>query len=295
MELNEKIYNRICALCETGDAYFEKDKYQRAVEKYQNALSLVPEPKVEWEASTWIYVALGEVYYYCSQYSEAMIYFGEAEKCPGGIENPLINLRLGQCYCECDDSQLAKEYLLRAYMLEGESIFEDEDEKYFELIKDDIEKVNDSNSNVEYKETSIESAPVVTELYKKGQELMDQFNQLCVCGKIKEAREVLFQAWEILPDNKYESDESYWIVANILDLSMELRELDVANEWVDKIFLCDPERPDTGEREMWAGKVAYVSGKIEKAKKYFDIAYQKSSGRNFVGENAVYRDLLSTK
>lgn len=83
MELNEKIYNRICTLCEKGDAYFEKDKYQRAVEKYQKALSLAPEPKVDWEASTWIYVALGEVYYYCSQYSEAMIYFGEAEKCPG--------------------------------------------------------------------------------------------------------------------------------------------------------------------------------------------------------------------
>ncbi len=35
-----------------------------------------------------------------------------------------------------DIDEIAAEYLLRAYMLEGEEIFEDEDEKYYNCIKD---------------------------------------------------------------------------------------------------------------------------------------------------------------
>ena len=43
-------------------------------------------------------------------------------------------LRLGQCAYELG-KQEAAEYLMRAYMLAGEEIFEDEDEKYFNLIR----------------------------------------------------------------------------------------------------------------------------------------------------------------
>lgn len=44
-------------------------------------------------------------------------------------------LRLGQCAYELNKEDY-KEYLLRAYMLAGEEIFEADDEKYFESIKD---------------------------------------------------------------------------------------------------------------------------------------------------------------
>lgn len=96
-----------------------------------------------------------------------------------------------------------------------------------------------------------------------------------------------------LADEKYIYDESYWIVAFILDLSIELHDMDVANQWVDKILKCDLERQDDGDREMWVGKVLCESGKTDEAKKYFEIAFKKSEGRCFVGDDAKYLCVIS--
>ena len=47
-------------------------------------------------------------------------------------------LRLGQCSSELGKED-AVEYLMRAYMLAGKDIFENDDEKYFDMIKNLIE------------------------------------------------------------------------------------------------------------------------------------------------------------
>ncbi|MBS6591944.1 MAG: hypothetical protein KH324_10670, partial [Ruminococcus sp.] len=60
MELNEKKYKIILDLCAKGDNYLEKHNYTNAIKLYTKALALVPSPKEIWEASTWIYTALGE-------------------------------------------------------------------------------------------------------------------------------------------------------------------------------------------------------------------------------------------
>ena len=70
------------------------------------------------------------------QYTDALNNFLESLKCPDGNTNPFILLRLGECYYELGNFEQAKEYLLRAFMWEGEDIFDGEDEKYFALIKD---------------------------------------------------------------------------------------------------------------------------------------------------------------
>ena len=98
MELDERIYREICDLSQEGDQYLDDDNFELAEKKYLEALDLIPKPKTEWEASTWLYVALGEVYFFSSKYLEAISFFSEALKCPEGLGNPLINLRMGQCY-----------------------------------------------------------------------------------------------------------------------------------------------------------------------------------------------------
>ena len=134
MELEDEIYQKICDLCEEGDQYLEEDNYILAEKKYREALTLIPQPKTDWEASTWVYVALGETYFFAAKYSEALSFLNEALKCPDGLGNPLINLRMGQCYYELQESALAKEHLLRAYIVEGKEIFEEADDKYLKLI-----------------------------------------------------------------------------------------------------------------------------------------------------------------
>jgi Tetratricopeptide repeat. len=134
MELDERIHQEICDLSQEGDKYLDDDNFGLAEKKYLEALNLIPKPKVEWEASTWLYVALGEVHFFASKYLEALPFFREALKCPEGLGNPLINLRIGQCHYELGNYDLAKEHLLKAYMVEGKEIFEEEDDKYIKFV-----------------------------------------------------------------------------------------------------------------------------------------------------------------
>lgn len=112
-----------------------RGKIDDGITKYNEALDLVPSPKEDWEASTWTYTALGDAYFLKSHFKEASNFFYDALNCPGGIENPFINLRLGQSLFELNQLDKSKEFLLRAYMLEGTEIFDDEDPKYFEIIR----------------------------------------------------------------------------------------------------------------------------------------------------------------
>ncbi|WP_128102984.1 hypothetical protein [Paenibacillus sp. DCT19] len=141
MELDDNLYEQIVTLCNEGDAHSEEGELDQAIRKYLTALNLVPVPKHVWEASTWIYTALGDAYFINEEYEFAKNNYFNALNCPDGISNPLILLNLGESLVECGEINRAKEYLLKAYMLEGYEIFSEEDEKYYELIKDSIKGV----------------------------------------------------------------------------------------------------------------------------------------------------------
>lgn len=127
-------------------------------------------------------------------------------------------------------------------------------------------------------------AYVEGDLGKKINELMDKSNEKFDEGNYKESIELLELAWSCIPGDKNKYDESFLIVWGILDISILIKDTKTMNIWVERIFKADPERVDDGEREMWAGKVAFESENKEKAIYYFDIANKKSKGRCFDSE-----------
>src|SRR5262249_19080959 len=60
VELPEDIHNKIERLCATGDAQAKQQQFAQALTSYWAAWDLLPEPKVEWEAATWILAAVGD-------------------------------------------------------------------------------------------------------------------------------------------------------------------------------------------------------------------------------------------
>ena len=138
MELETTIYKKIVKLSEAGDNYADKEKWDKALQKYYKALELIPEPKYDWEASTWLYVAIGDAYYYKNEYNNAINSMNEALKCPDALGNPFINLRMGESYYELGEYNNAKRYLVQAYMVEGMEIFEGEPQKYYKLIEGEM-------------------------------------------------------------------------------------------------------------------------------------------------------------
>ena len=138
--LDDNTHDRIKRLCEQGDRLVERGDYTAAVDMYQNALTLLPEPVTLWEAATWILAALGDAYFLSQQLKDAYDAFSIATHCPGGLGNPFIHLRLGQIQFQLGNEILAVDELARAYMGGGKEIFEGQDPKYFSLVKQHLKE-----------------------------------------------------------------------------------------------------------------------------------------------------------
>lgn len=124
------------------------------------------------------------------------------------------------------------------------------------------------------------------------EELMDRSNEEWDKNDFEKSVSLLEQAWEELPEPKELYDESFLIIWGILDIAIEMNDHERMKKWVDFIFVTDPERGDHGERDLWAGKVAYETGDLMKAKVYFEFAHKKSWGRCIGPEDGKYLKFL---
>lgn len=144
--MDAKTHAKMEAFCEAGDNYAAQEAYGKALDAYWNAFDLIPEPKTNWEASTWVLTAIGDANFYLKDFEAGRDNLSNCMHCPGGIGNPFIHLRLGQCQLELGNKDRAADELTRAYALEGEQIFADENPKYFSFLKKKI-KIESSPSN----------------------------------------------------------------------------------------------------------------------------------------------------
>jgi hypothetical protein len=134
-ELSESIHGEIQRLCAVGDGLAKHRQVSEALASYWSAWDLLPEPKLEWEAATWILTAIGDANFVSKDYSAGRDNLNNAMHCPGGIGNPFLHLRLGQCQFELGALDKAADELLRAYMGAGSDVFKDEDAKYIHFLQ----------------------------------------------------------------------------------------------------------------------------------------------------------------
>lgn len=128
-------YDQIDSLCERGNVAMDKEHYDEAISLFSSALMLLPSPQEVYDAYLWLKTLIGEAYFQKHDYVQSKNDFYDALNGPDGYENPFILLRLGQSLYQLDDNKCL-DFLVRAYMLEGDKIFEDEDPKYLQLVKD---------------------------------------------------------------------------------------------------------------------------------------------------------------
>lgn len=294
MELNDKTYKEITDLCAQGDNYLEKDDYKNALKKYTAALDLIPSPKEIWEASTWIYTALGEAYFLKAEYQNALNEFMNAYKCPDGVSNPFINLRIGECFYKTDNIDSAREYLLRAYMWEGDKIFESEPDIYLDIVRsisnESNTAVNDSNKTVNESKAKYPFGKEIDE-----PAMIDRYNELCIAKKHSEAIAYLEDNLNSLSGDKYSHSESYLIIWLILEAAINSGNINAIEKWGEKIMIADPAKEYNGERELLAGKAAYELKNYDKARDYLKTAYDRSDrGRCFTSKDKKYLDFLNS-
>ena len=121
-------------LCNEGETYLDGGAFRLAYDRFDKALKLVPEPKKEQDMTTWILGQLAEVYHQTQDFNavrKALIF---AMECPGGEENPFLQLRLGQAYYELGQIDEARPHLQNALEKEGQKIFGFDDPKYYGFV-----------------------------------------------------------------------------------------------------------------------------------------------------------------
>ncbi|WP_334054463.1 hypothetical protein [Burkholderia cepacia] len=123
---------------EQGNVLCDASKFDEAIQRWRAAIELFPEPRVDWEAYTWHSASIGDAQYQLEEFNTARQSFFDALNGPGGQENPFIHYRLGQSQVGLGDEEHGVASLLKADMLDGEEIF-DEDEDgagYLQMLRD---------------------------------------------------------------------------------------------------------------------------------------------------------------
>ncbi len=140
--LDEALHGQIREFCAKGDALAEQREFEKAFGYYRDALNLVPEPMEDWEATTWILAAIGDLYFLDHKFEKCLRVFEDAIHCPGGLGNPFIHLRLGQCQYELGSPERAADELTRAYMGGGRELLEQDDPKYLQFLETRLKPPN---------------------------------------------------------------------------------------------------------------------------------------------------------
>ena len=137
-QLSDELYDSIMQEMNQGDNASENEFFKSALKHYESALNLIPTPQTDWEIALHVYTALGDCCFNLGNYPTANSYYNKALLCPDAVEYGYVWLGLGQSFYELGNMEKAKDALMSAYMLEGKEIFEDVDEKYFNIHKDHI-------------------------------------------------------------------------------------------------------------------------------------------------------------
>jgi tetratricopeptide (TPR) repeat protein len=134
-EIAGDIHERITTLTERGNRKSDRKQYAEAIADFEQALALIPEPVEEWEASTWILIALGDCHFLQGNFAAALEPLERALVCPDVEGTEFLALRLGQVLFELGQKEEARAALTDAWELGGPELFEDEDPKYRQLLQ----------------------------------------------------------------------------------------------------------------------------------------------------------------
>lgn len=133
--LSDEMHEEVKRLCSEGNKQATSKHWAAALALYWQAFDLLPEPKTQWSAGTWVLAAIGDTNFLAGDFEAGRDNLSSAMHYPNAIGNPFLHLRLGQCQFELGALERAADELSRAYMGAGAEIFSTDEPKYFDFLK----------------------------------------------------------------------------------------------------------------------------------------------------------------
>lgn len=135
--LDHQVQRQVDDLTEQGNSFSTEGHYLDAARCYCQALALFPDSLERRPEIVHLLTSIGDSLFHIGRYKKAIEALSDAIRC-GGLGDSLIHLRLGQSQYEIGNQDKAADELTRAYMAEGEIIFEKEPAHYFDFLKTKI-------------------------------------------------------------------------------------------------------------------------------------------------------------
>ncbi len=135
-DLESELKAQVVELCNKAVEAQEEERFHASNRDLQKVYDLLPEPKNEWKAYSWLISIMADNHFEQDEYIAAFKKLEEVFTLDDeSTENAYLCLRRGQCALELEYDELAKQFLTRAFELEGKELFEDEHSKYLKLAK----------------------------------------------------------------------------------------------------------------------------------------------------------------
>ncbi|SCB49034.1 tetratricopeptide repeat protein [Rhizobium multihospitium] len=134
-ELPDNIYDRVTELSEQGNDLLDHGNAKAAISIWRSALQLLPEPRRQWNAAVWLHASIGDAQRQDGDLDAALDSFRQAAASGDGYANSFVQLGIGSCLYDLGRHEESTDPLLRAYMSEGEEIFEESDPSYLDFLR----------------------------------------------------------------------------------------------------------------------------------------------------------------
>lgn len=135
-ELHPFIIDHMQPLLQQGHSAFAAGNYEKAARAWIRALKQIPDPQTAFGQSLTLNAAIGDAFFLLRDYHQAMPYLeaAKANTAEDGQTNVFVLMRLGETLLELEEHWDAREYLLRAHMLGGDKLFENEEQSYLDFL-----------------------------------------------------------------------------------------------------------------------------------------------------------------
>lgn len=134
MPIDPAVLDQVDYLCDLADELAKNERYNEARSTYQEAWDLLPSPPEEAPQAPLILAALGDVEFRSGRLDAALAKLEQARTLHQD-EHPLLDMRIGQCLYDKGQTEEGVNLLVSAYEEEGYVIYEDEETRYFDVVK----------------------------------------------------------------------------------------------------------------------------------------------------------------
>jgi tetratricopeptide (TPR) repeat protein len=130
--------NEVERLLASGEELATAGRWHEARAAFRTAWDILPDPKEKQEAAIGILAAVADCCFFLGTWNDCVIAVQNAFQCGGDVSNPFFRLRLGQSLYELGNFFEAANWLAPVYLAEGRKPFENEDPKYLEFFRSEL-------------------------------------------------------------------------------------------------------------------------------------------------------------